>query len=322
MTSSPRRWNFVQAASCALHGHDNKVLVARVVRTIHDAHTDAHLEPGLRPGPRPVNPCLQLASPRFLLVLLWTPLCSPLSGNVSDKLFTRPPRAAPPHAPLTCCAWSGSFQPHSEEDSSSSKHCAWKSVIPELGCSCSVQSSVGHLVVGMVVDSVARVVHFLRVAENALSLESASKVCTANRRSAPLVRLCPARRLPAIGHSSALVRRVSASASGLQSRRSTVRECVSIPGSSSFPQAVAAAYGCVPRGQRAPLDADMLELIDRSACLVEPVLVVSRARASRTEHVRRRVGSLLASVTIARPCGKSCAPNPELLLSLLSQRGN
>ena len=27
-----------------LHGHDGKVLVARVVRTIHDAHTDAHLE--------------------------------------------------------------------------------------------------------------------------------------------------------------------------------------------------------------------------------------------------------------------------------------
>ena len=38
--------------------------------------------------------------------------------------------------------------------------------------------------------------------------------------------------------------------------------------------AVAAAAGCVPRGQRALLDADMLELIDRSACLVEPVSVV------------------------------------------------
>ena len=33
--------------------------------------------------------------------------------------------------------------------------------------------------------------------------------------------------------------------------------------------AVAVAVGCVPRGQRALLDADMLELIDRSACLVE-----------------------------------------------------
>ena len=41
--------------------------------------------------------------------------------------------------------------------------------------------------------------------------------------------------------------------------------------------AVAAAAGCVPRGQRALLDADMLELIDRSACLVEPVVVESCA---------------------------------------------
>ena len=41
--------------------------------------------------------------------------------------------------------------------------------------------------------------------------------------------------------------------------------------------AVAAAFGCVPRGQRALLDADMLELIDRSACLVEPVSVESCA---------------------------------------------
>ena len=29
-----------------LHGHYGKVLVASVVRTIHDAHTDAHLELG------------------------------------------------------------------------------------------------------------------------------------------------------------------------------------------------------------------------------------------------------------------------------------
>ena len=33
----------------------------------------------------------------------------------------------------------------------------------------------------------------------------------------------------------------------------------------------AAASGYVPRGQRALLDTDMLELIDRSTCLVEPV---------------------------------------------------
>ena len=40
----PRHCDLVQAASDALHGHDGKVLVARVVRTIHDAHTDVHLE--------------------------------------------------------------------------------------------------------------------------------------------------------------------------------------------------------------------------------------------------------------------------------------
>ena len=41
--------------------------------------------------------------------------------------------------------------------------------------------------------------------------------------------------------------------------------------------AVAAAADCVPRGQRALLDADMLELIDRSACLAEVVSVESCA---------------------------------------------
>ena len=59
----------------------------------------------------------------------------------------------------------------------------------------------------------------------------------------------------------------SASASGVDSRRSsvvaTLRSC--------------RRCGCVPRGQRALLDADMLEFIDRSACLVEPVVVESCA---------------------------------------------
>ena len=89
--------------------------------------------------------------------------------------------------------------------------------------------------------------------------------------------------------------------------------------------AVAAAYGRVPRGQWALLDAAMFELIDRSECLVDAVVVVSRARASRTEHVQRRVGSLLVNIPSARPCGRSCAPraaHPELLLSLLSQIGD
>ena len=39
------------------------------------------------------------------------------------------------------------------------------------------------------------------------------------------------------------------------------------------PAAVPAAYGCLPRGQWVPLDAEMFELIDRTSCLVEPVVV-------------------------------------------------
>ena len=61
--------------------------------------------------------------------------------------------------------------------------------------------------------------------------------------------------------------RLPASASGVHYRQSSVR----------LSAAVAAAFGCVPRGQRALLDADMFELIDRSTCLVEPVTVESCA---------------------------------------------
>ena len=73
------------------------------------------------------------------------------------------------------------------------------------------------------------------------------------------------------------------------------------------PAAVPAVYGCVPRGQWAPLDADVFELINRSACLVEP-FVVGRAilllpvlAQTCTKHVWRRVRSLLANIPIARP---------------------
>ena len=59
---------------------------------------------------------------------------------------------------------------------------------------------------------------------------------------------------------------------------------------------------CAPRGQWAPLDADMFEFIDRSSCLVEPVLV-GRAilllpvlAQTCTKHVQRRVRSLLANI--------------------------
>ena len=87
--------------------------------------------------------------------------------------------------------------------------------------------------------------------------------------------------------------------------------------------AVAAAFGCVPRGQRALLDADMLELIDRSTCLVEPVTVgvlcSSRAcaapAASTSSAASGRCSRLYPT---ARPCGKSFAP--ELLTPSCSCR--
>ena len=41
----------------------------------------------------------------------------------------------------------------------------------------------------------------------------------------------------------------------------------------------AAAFGCVPRGQRAPLEADMYVVIVPSTCLVEPSLLSSRVCA-------------------------------------------
>ena len=108
----PRHCDLVQASSDALHGHDGKVLVARVVRTTCDAHTDAYLELGFvlvlvlvlalssssswslpavgralstRCGSAPSRSgCSFLPVVGFsLLVLLWTPLCSRLSGPVS-----------------------------------------------------------------------------------------------------------------------------------------------------------------------------------------------------------------------------------------------
>ena len=40
----PCLWDLVQTFSDVLHGHGGKVLVARVIRTARDLHTDAHLE--------------------------------------------------------------------------------------------------------------------------------------------------------------------------------------------------------------------------------------------------------------------------------------
>ena len=88
------------------------------------------------------------------------------------------------------------------------------------------------------------------------------------------------------------------------------------------------ACGYVPLGQWALLDADMPKLIDRSACLVELVVVESLC-SSRACAVPALSTSSAASgrcsrlYPIARPCWRSFAPraaSPELLQTLLSQR--
>ena len=151
-------------------------------------------------------------------------------------------------------------------------------------------------------------------------------MCLEGLHTAPFVGLCSVR-FPAIVHWTALVfgntspsesgdqskygcnrgLAFPVSASGARSRRSSVR----------YSAAVAAAFGCVPRDQRALLDANMLELINPSTCLVELVAVgvlCSFFRACavpRSKHVQRRVWSLLAKIPSAKPCGMFFAP--ELL---------
>ena len=98
--------------------------------------------------------------------------------------------------------------------------------------------------------------------------------------------------------------RLPASASGVHSRRSSVQ----------LSAAVADALGWVPRGQRALLDADMLELIDPSACLVEPVTVESCAPPV-----------LVLSPQQARPAprpvaARDCTPSRGLVEGLLLLR--
>ena len=76
----PCLWDFVQTSSDVLHGHCGKVLVARVVCTTRDLHTDAHLE-------------LVLV---LVLSLFWTSSCAcsgprpvPAVDNVLVFSFTR-----------------------------------------------------------------------------------------------------------------------------------------------------------------------------------------------------------------------------------------
>ena len=163
----------------------------------------------------------------------------------------------------------------------------------------------------VVVPAVPRVVQFCT------SLGNASKVCTETSFCTSLWAW-----LPAIVHSSALDRRVTALSSGSRSRQSFLK----CDQHSFLPQlSPQRACGYVPRGQWALLDADMPELIDRSACLVEPVVVESlcSSRAClccpRTEHVQRRVRSLLANVPHPRGLVEGLLL-PELLLLSCSRR--
>ena len=143
----------------------------------------------------------------------------------------------------------------------------------------------------------------LYVAVNASSLESS-----------------PSAWLPAIVHSSALDRRVTALASGSRSRRSFF-ECDQ---HSFLPQlSPQRAGGYVPRGQWALLDADMPKLIDRFACLVEPVVVESLCSSRACA-----VPALSTSSAASGRCSRIHPPRslveglllPELLLLSCSRR--
>ena len=201
------------------------------------------------------------------------------SVSLSDKLFARP-RADPcvlfPHASSRAargCVWSGCTQHHS---------------LPSPPRVARVEGVVFRLVVNFAMPCLWPL---LCVAGNTSSLELVPRrsarcafrralLCSVSRDRLqwsflPLP-VIPCRRSARVcsehlrvGRSwiVAMVWLSPASASGLQSRRSsvvaTLRSC--------------RRCGCVSRCQRALLDVDMLELIDRSACLVEPVTVESCA---------------------------------------------
>ena len=86
----------------------------------------------------------------------------------------------------------------------------------------------------------------LRVAGNASSWSFCFEGLCRERRSAPLIRLCSAR-LPAIVHSSARDRRVTARPPGCSPPKLCLRVRTTL-----IPAAVPATYGCVPRCQWAP----------------------------------------------------------------------
>ena len=184
---------------------------------------------------------------------------------------------------LTCRAWSWSPLPHSEEDSSPpSRHCTWRSVDPRAWllplCSELVWPPCRRHGRGF---RRATCGPLLRVAGNVLVIGVvASKVCTANG----VLHLSSGFAL--LGFQRSCTRLLWFVVSRLRPPGCTQAEALL-----RVSAAVAAAYGRVPRGQWELLDANMLELIDRSACLVEPVLVgnpCSRKPAPGTSQRRVR----------------------------------
>ena len=81
--------------------------------------------------------------------------------------------------------------------------------------------------------------------------------------------------------------------------------------------AVAAELACVPHGQWALFDADILVMIDRSACLVEPL-----CRGARSESLcsfkllrSRRSSPHVVSRSCSFPLFCSCGPHVRLIFS-------
>ena len=184
-------------------------------------------------------------------------------ASLSDELFARPradPRVLFPHASSRAargCVWFGCTQHHS---------------LPSPPRAARVEGVVFRLVVNSAMPCLWPL---SRVAGNTSLLEpvprrSVSQPANCTSRQALLCLVSRDRPQWSFLPLPALCQEV-VWLSPLRPPGSTPTEAQSL----RLFAAVAAAVSCVPRGQRALLDADMLELIDRSACLVELVVVES-----------------------------------------------
>ena len=367
----PRHYNLVQAAFDAPLGHDGKVLVAvlsaqlmtlipTLILNLASSWSLSWTSSLPAVGYALFTHCgsaLSRSGCSFLpvmgssLILLWTPLCTRLSGPVSasraeprvhHRTFSHvlrhnfPSEAA--HASLNLRTLSHVLRVVWETPAPLwGRHCAWRSVIPELGfppcrrhgrgfrrATCGplcaslelprrwslcleglYANRVLHLSSGFALLGFPRsCTRLLWIVVFPSSSESGDQSEYGHDRP----RSCSSCVLPWSGCVRFGLR--GALPPKLSELRLSSHECVR----HSFPQLSTLRFGCVPRGQWAPLDADMFELIDRSSCLVEPV-VVGRAilllpvlAQTCTQHIQHRVRSLLANIPIARPRGRSCAP--------------